>query len=133
MHNRVILLETTQGNIDVSRAARYGELTYLFERGDERCSVFNTDRYEQLLRSRLAGLKFDPTRDYVCVAGKIVCIAVLCSVIAAEYGPFCMLMFDAHECEYVKRQLGLGFTKGDSNVVVTNNAATIRSVDETAC
>jgi hypothetical protein len=102
---RVFLLEPTQSNIDVSSAAEFGELTYLFKQGDARCSVFDTERYTARLKSRLQAACFDQHEDVICIAGKIACVAALCACVAGEYGAFSILLFDAHDEVYVKRTL----------------------------
>ena len=104
---RVLVLEQpSPGNIDLSPASRFGELVYLLDRKVDRVSAFDTARYEQLIRERLCDVGFNPASDVVCLAGKILGVAVLCATLARIYGPFQALMFDAHETKYVKRVIG---------------------------
>jgi len=109
----VFLLEATRSNIDTTKAASFGEIKYIFEQGDRRSSVFETRAYEVAIEERLNALGFDPARDIVCIAGRIVCVAVLFAVLTRLFGRFNILMFDAHDECYVMRTVGN--LKGDSN------------------
>lgn len=107
--SRVLILEKTSDKVDVTPAAEYGELVYVLDRttrGAQRTSVFDTSRYEEMLLKRLDELRYDPDEDYVCLAGKVICVSVLCALLAREYGAFKALMFDAHESRYVNRVMG---------------------------
>ena len=111
---KVLLLEMTRSNIDTSKAEPFGEIYYIFTQGDRRSSVFDTTAYEQAIEARLNELQFDADKDIVCIAGKIVCIAVLCAVLSRKYGQFNILMFDAHDERYVMRTVGNPL-KGERN------------------
>ena len=100
--SRVIILEPC--HVDVSSADRYGELVTLFP--GRRSSPFDTDEYEAEILSGLKSISYDPDEDVICLAGKIVCVSVLCALLAREYGAFGALLFDASGCRYVRRVIG---------------------------
>ena len=99
---RVFILEPC--HVDTAPAARYGELVTLLP--GRRNSPFDTREYEVEVLARLKAENYDPDEDIICLAGKIICVSVLCAAVAREYGAFGALLFDAGGCRYVRRVIG---------------------------
>lgn len=110
---RVFLFEPpTSDTIDVGPAAQYGDIQYLFRptRGEKsRSSIWETDKLAEETLDALMANDYDSGRDYICISGHQISIAILIATVATEYGRFNALFFDTRERSYVARQLGMEF------------------------
>jgi len=103
---RVFLIERLKPNIDVTPARQYGHLTYVFDSEDRRSSVFNCQRFGIELVNRLKALCFDPSTDYLCLAGSLIPVALSLSAIALTWSRVQVLLYSATETRYVIRDVG---------------------------
>lgn len=101
---RAFVLEPCR-RIDVSRASKYGEILYIFERNDGRPSIW-TDEFVIEAIERLKNTRYDPARDYFILAGSIVPLAKVVAALAAEYGHVRALAFSATDRDYIQQELG---------------------------
>jgi hypothetical protein len=91
MMSRVLVIEPVK-NMDVSLAARFGELTYVFN--DRRPSVW-TPLFSRVLIERLKVLEYDPLSDHIVMSGSMMTLIVSAAVIGAEYKRFRALHFNS--------------------------------------
>lgn len=101
---RVFVLEPTDQPTHL--AQRFGNLTYVFEEFEERSSIWDTEQLTKEILQQLREDSFDPMKDYVVVTGKNVPLAVYLAAVAAEYGAFQALLYDAKDRQYCERVLG---------------------------
>lgn len=76
---------------------------YLFD--DRRPKVFDPDLGQEIER-KLKALQYNPDSDIVLVAGNIVAVALMCSIIACDYGSFKAFAFDKSEQCYKPIEMG---------------------------
>jgi hypothetical protein len=88
--------------IDLTLALEFGKLTYVFNSGERRSSVFDTDRFGATLLGKLDELRFNANIDSVCVAGSMITVAVAIGTIAQAYPEFNLLLFNSIHGVYVK-------------------------------
>lgn len=112
---RVFLFEPPNSDkIDVSAAAQYGQIDYLFRprQGEKtRSSIFDTEKLADEIVSALEAKEYDPAKDYLCVSGHINSIIILTATAVAEYGLIRALLFDTRERNYIVRELGRDFNE----------------------
>lgn len=114
----VLLFEPpTSENIDISSAANFGRILYLFkpERGRKsRAGIWETDILCREILDRLIELDYEPTRDFLCISGHQVATSILIAITIREYGTVNALFFDTRERSYVARTLGTEFPFDES-------------------
>jgi len=103
MMNKVILFEKPKPNIDISHAATFGELIYLFDSNHRRCSAFNVDLFQETIIKELMELEYDPLQDYICIAGSMLIISLGLVACARIFGDFKVLLFSSTESCYIER------------------------------
>lgn len=101
---RVFVVERTKPHVDVTKAAEYGELTYVFPDATH-ASVFDTTAYVAAATERLRD--YDPAIDYFCVAGSLLPVSVVLSILATWHKTINILLFNAMENKYASRTLDL--------------------------
>lgn len=99
-----ILSPVANASIDVSKAAAFGDITYVFEHNDKRPSVFNHTAYGRAVIERMTTLGFDNQVDYFCCVGSMVSLAVTLVVLSYNNPTLRILLFDATHGEYVIKQ-----------------------------
>jgi hypothetical protein len=102
--NKVILIQRPKHGLDISKAARYGDLTLIEDERGHYSSVFDINEYCEFLLSRLSELNYDPQKDYICVVGSMVnvCVALVC--VARNFETFKVLLFNSVINDYVARE-----------------------------
>jgi hypothetical protein len=95
---RVWLVHPVRG-LDLSDAARYGELCYVVAGGGY---LYADEVDNQLPPSDLtkamnkASLEFDPDKDHLLVAGDHAQLVMFAALLAVRYGYFTQLRYDRH-------------------------------------
>lgn len=112
---RVFLIEEPRANLDVSSAAAFGDLIYLFGPMDRRHSVFNPNAYASDVLAQLAHLQFDYQNDLICVTGSMVPIVLAVLTLAVSYPWLNILFYNASEGQYVARVVDPAEWKGYSD------------------
>jgi len=105
---KVFIIEHPRNNIDVSKAADFGEIIYLFDKDDRRCSAWDHKRFGRRVLGRLKELGYNPTDDYICVVGAMLIVINSIIAIAQSHEAFTLLMFNSVENAYVSK----AFMKG---------------------
>lgn len=103
--SKVFVLEPPKANIDVTKAERYGEVVYVFERDTRRPSVFQSTSFGEAVIRRLAELGYDPVTDYLAVAGSIVPVVIALMACIVQHHTVNVLFWHAGETTYVRRRI----------------------------
>lgn len=103
--SRVFMLAPSD-RIDVRRASRYGEITYLYDRGEQRASIWDPMYVVEAI-DRMRDMGYDPRRDYVLVAGSTAPLVMFTAALATRYKNPAALFYDLPTGEYVVKSLGL--------------------------
>jgi len=77
--------------------------TYLFD--EDRPKTFDPTLSMEI-EKRLKEIKYDPDVDIVLVAGNIIAVALMCSVIGCDYGSFRAYAFDKSSQAYKELEMG---------------------------
>ena len=103
---RVFVLEPINPPLifDPHAAEKFGELVYVFERGELRSSIWHDEFCAECLDS-LEEKGYDPARDFLLVVGKLVPITRMTASLARKYGAVRALFWHAVDKEYVVRIL----------------------------
>jgi hypothetical protein len=99
---RVFIIEPPRESLNVSPAAEYGELVYVFGPNERRCSAFDTTKFGAALLNKLSTLRYDPEADLLCVVGSMVTVAVSIASVAHAHACFSLLLFNSVHGTYVK-------------------------------
>lgn len=102
---RVFLVKEPHDRIDLTTAADFGELRFIFTPDVRRVSVFDVVRFAQHALDRLDAEDFDPNVDAYCMCGKLVEVAMLFGAMIARYGLVRVLIWNASECRYMLRTM----------------------------
>ena len=102
MQSRVFLPEQIRRHIDLSHAETFGELCPLLDHIDP----FNTSSTIDNLTTSLTDQKFNPSHDYLCLAGRTLSVALALLAVVSKYKSVRALMFDARRSEYSVRVIG---------------------------
>lgn len=97
---RVIFAEPNK-RYSVRAAERYGIRVCL----SQEVNPFDAQATISHFKSGLEGLFFDPDRDFVCLTGDVLSVALLLSTVLAVYGRCTTLMFDASGSQYKQRRI----------------------------
>jgi len=98
--NKVFLPQPNE-RFDVSGAKKFGEVVHLLDFANP----FNTTSVAEKLVESLEENNFNPEKDYLCMTGSPLVLAILLAVAFEKYGTIRMLMFDAKESNYRERRL----------------------------
>lgn len=105
MCSRAFVLEPC--NLDVSGAEVFGDVTYVFDVGSKRHSIWS-EEYAVDVVSAMRRHEFDADEDYFVVAGHMVSVVRAIDALVREYGFIQSLMFSATDRHYIARRLGNG-------------------------
>lgn len=109
MEPRVFVLQR-QRRYDISAVKHYSkELVYILN--DEHINPFDTDGFIDLIRHRLVMEKFDANKDFICLTGSSILLALFMASIVwytNGYANLKILMFDANTNKYKLRILNFG-------------------------
>lgn len=113
---RVFVLEPPRSTVDLSSTEKFGEVTFIFQPGDRRCSVFLGNEYGEIVLEKLREMNFDPIKgDSFCITGGMIPVSIAVAAIIVTYGGIRVLFWSAAECRYVERWVGSWKRKGDAN------------------
>lgn len=85
---------------DTRKAEKYGKRVFIFDREPH---PLNVDVLRSGIIASLEREQFDADNDYVVLTGNNVSVAILCATVAATYGYFNVLAYDAKSGYYVHR------------------------------
>ncbi len=102
--SRVFVIEHPRNRIDVSKAEEYGNIVYIFDNKERRCTAWLHVEYGQTILRRLKTYHFDPKIDFVCIVGAMLTITVYIIVVAQYYSEFKALLFDSRDNRYVQKK-----------------------------
>jgi len=106
--SRVMVLMPLGGrSLDLTTAERYGEIEYIFQPGERRCSIFDVNKFVCTVIDILEEKKFDYKTDSVCIVGSMVPLVVASMGIARHYPSLRLLLFDSTKHEYVARTIDI--------------------------
>lgn len=100
--SRVFVLEPC--SLDISRAARFGEIVYIFRKGMRRRSIWD-DEFKQEVMGALDENEYDPKKDYLLVAGHMVPLVLFISAALRHYTGINVLFYCSTDRDYVSRSL----------------------------
>ena len=107
--SRVFVIEPVRNYIDISKAQKYGEIIYIFNHEDRRCSAWEHVHFGQEILQRLKALEFDSKTDFICIVGAMLTVSITAITVAQHYDKFNILLFNSVNDAYVKRR----FDKND--------------------
>jgi len=111
---RVFVVEHPKPNLDINSAEEFGELTFIFEPNDRRCSAFHHVSFGRAILDKLESLNYNPNEDYICIVGSILVVSIAMITIAQAYPSFKALLFNSIDSCYVEKQ----FTKGERHEII---------------
>lgn len=91
---------------DVSAAAKFGEVVYLFDADGSRPSIWSDEFGEQVVKT-LMNWRFNPDEDFILCTGKMVPLMMLSLTALAEFEVINLLLYNSVEREYVRRTYAL--------------------------
>ena len=97
----VYIVEHPRNNIDVSKAKAFGNIKYLFDNDDRRCSAWDTELFGQTILKRLHELKYKSSEDCICIVGAMLIVVNSVVAISQHYKAFNLLLFNSVENKYV--------------------------------
>ena len=103
--SKVFVLEQPNASLDISKAKDFGELVFVFDRKEYRCSCFKTVEYTEKILNNMETLGYDPDVDFFLVAGSMVPIVTAMVGVVSAFGKVKVLFYRANEMEYVERTL----------------------------
>lgn len=104
--SKVIVIEPTRREIDVSGASRFGRLCYLFgAEGGQKPSAFQ-DAYVPRALERLDEVGFNPSSDSLLAAGTVPSILRLYAAMQQRYGTIRVVFFDPYARDYKQMEVG---------------------------
>lgn len=102
---RVFLVEHPRAHIDVKKAEKFGQLTYIFALNDRRASVFAVNAFVVDALDRLENASFAPEEDSICIAGSMIPVTMIVSAMLYLYGCISVLLYDSRAGEYVRQEI----------------------------
>jgi len=103
MNAKAWVIEPTK--VDVRQAEAYGSITYVFDKGETRVSIWDVMFTDSVLDA-LDAKGFNPVRDYIVVTGNMVTLTLAITAMVSTYGSIRALLYSATERAYVLRLLG---------------------------
>jgi len=103
--SKVFIIEPLRRDLDITAASDFGEIQYVIEPGERRCSPFQHVEFSALILNRLQALNFKPDVDKICIVGTMLTIAVSLIAIAQAHSEFNILLFNSSMNEYVEKQI----------------------------
>ncbi len=107
MTTKIFVIEPTRH--DISPAAIYGTLVYLFAPDMHRSSIWSNAFRDEIFE-RLDALEFNPDVDYILAAGNQIPLLVLVGGIVARYNHCNILAFNASARQYIPLTVGKNTT-----------------------
>ncbi len=100
---RVFIVEEPKANIDITKAERFGELVFVFDPHDRRCSVFDCQQFGENVLKQLDTHDFSPEEDYLCIVGSMITVMMMLLAASARWPIIRTLFYSANEGQYVSR------------------------------
>jgi len=102
MKTRAFVLEPASQSVHTAR--EYGEITYIFQKGEKRSSIWS-EEFKQELLDCLEAQQFNPKVDCFVVTGHLVPLTIAVTTILIKYGCLQVLFYSATERQYVLRKI----------------------------
>lgn len=102
--SRVFVIEPPRNGVDVSKAACFGEIQYVFDHTLRRHSVFNVEAYKQDVLHRLEELQYKPDDDYICITGALVVITMTLVALHQRHDSINVLLFSSNNDSYIAKR-----------------------------
>lgn len=99
---RVFLLTPPRQDLDIQSAANYGEVTYVYEHGGNRPSIFKVEEFMDKFLADIAARGFDSKVDMFCIAGQMNGVAIAFAALCCAYDELNVLMFSSSSSSYEK-------------------------------
>ena len=96
--NRVFLAEQN-ARYDIEPAKVFGEIVYL----TDSVNPFNTQACALQLVEELEREHFNSDKDFICMTGQTITLAIFLAVLVQAFGTVRMLIFDARHGNYRER------------------------------
>lgn len=103
---KVFIVEPVRSNLNFQSAEQFGETVYLFNEGDRRSSVFDSENYADDIAEALSRKEFNPNKDYICITGSIIPVTLVVATMIHLYGRVNALFFRANESSYSSHWIG---------------------------
>ncbi len=113
--SRVFILEPVSKWLDITATKEFGDLVYLFAKGENRPGIFHSNLFGLELLKRLVRNDFQPERDSICIVGSMVPMALYIAAAISFFGTINVLLFSAIYEEYVQKQIGQDWPTYDAN------------------
>jgi len=113
--NRVFIIEPPRTYVDTSKASAFGDIYYVFNHEDRRCSVFHSAEFGRTVLDSLKTLKFDNKSDFICVVGPMLTVTISIVALSQTYDELKLLLFDSVHDKYVSRIFKKSEWKGHTN------------------
>lgn len=104
MKPRVFVFERVNPALKVEQCVEaFGQVIYLFEREDERTSLWDTKELQREIQEQLTALEFNPAIDYFAVVGPVVPCVLAVSAIQFLHDEYKLLFWNSINREYFAR------------------------------
>jgi len=106
--SKVFVIEPPKQFFDMSSAKMFGEIVYIFDHEDRRCSAWDHVKFGQTVLSRLKALDFNNDKDSICIVGSMLTVSISIIAIAQHYSSFNVLLFHSVDDRYVAKRFNKG-------------------------
>ncbi len=114
---RVFFIERPKPSLDIEPAKKFGEISFVFNEGDRRASVFDSESYGRSIVNRLREVEFNPQLDLLCISGKMVPVCIATAAIISAYDTVQVLLYNASLADYVKRTMSREFWRNCTKAI----------------
>ena len=106
MPARCFVIERQNDKDSPANLKDFGEIVYIFKAGQDRPSVFDTDRMSESILEALNANKFCAASDFLVVSGSLNMMANLVAVAVNNFGVCDALMFEFSSKKYRQVEIG---------------------------
>lgn len=103
---RVFVVEKPKAHINISFCCQYGQIVYLFAKGDKRCSIFDVKEFGRAVLAKLEEHDFDPSEDYICIVGSLISSVLACVALSCVWDGYRVLLHNAVDGTYTVEEIG---------------------------
>lgn len=101
-----VIEQPTRTDRNIADTSEFGQLTYLFPPECRRPSIFDCDRMADAIEKALLDFDYDPDNDYLVLAGSLILVASVTTVIGDMFARYKALLYDIQKSRYIPKELG---------------------------
>lgn len=96
----VYIVEEIRSDLDISSSKQFGRLIPVFTSQARRSSIFKPNSFGAEFVQRLEHIGFEPTKDFILMAGSTVAITFAVAAAVHSFGEITVLAFDRVKAAY---------------------------------